>query len=615
MTFFKLTRQLSETAFDQVGQLNPQLLREWQGRLKWRNLILTGLLSVVAQGVLMLKTLVQLPTHENSGDSYCILLKGISRCRLGQWDEPLINWPFVWADIFRDASFVMVWVLIFGGVYLLAADLSKESRRGTLNFLRMSPLPGRKILIGKLWGVPALLYVGVGSMLPLHIGTGMLAGYPAGRLGLFYILLGAIAFCYYGAALWFALLAEKLQGFQTWVISGLSAGLLVLGWEFEHYKFSGDWFRFFNPLHILSDWEVKGLDYRTTWAFNQGEHLRGFRDLAWFFQPVGDHANVFWAFALANAIGLGLWFWMVLERKFQTPIKTAISKRQSYGLTLFFSTLVIGFDMQFLPKSPDIHFSRSLMDIFWSYGIAMMIWHAALMFLLLPARQTLLDWTRYRHQQPRESLRASIGYEPEDRLEDRETAHKSAHKSTGNSLILDLLLNDNSPSTVAYFVNLAITGGVLLPGICLYRSVGRNIALGIDLWGWVLCAFFLLACALIVQLISLANLVHWRWIALGAITAAIVGWPTILAMLMIENGSGFLRHLWLITAFPFYIVDDASYLGLGCAIALHLTLLTTLSLLLTRRCQILGRSEWKALVESTHGPERRESPTRKSLTA
>ncbi|MEL6472344.1 MAG: hypothetical protein AAFQ74_21680 [Cyanobacteria bacterium J06623_4] len=594
MMFFtftrRLTRRLSETAFDRVGQLNPQLLREWQGRLKWRNLLFTFLLSAVVQGVLILKTLVELPVHKNANARYCLVVENISHCQLDQWDKPLINWPFVWADIFRDASFVMVWVLIIGGVYLLAADLSKESRRGTLNFLRMSPQPGQQILTGKLLGVPVLLYLGVGALLPLHMSAGAMAGYPMGRLGLFYVLLGAIAFCYYAAALWFALLAEKLQGFQTWLISALSGGLLLLGWEFEHYKFAGDWFRLFSPLHLLADWKVMGLDSRTDWAFSQGERLHGYRELGWFLLPVGHHANLFWAFALVNAIGLGLWFWVALKRKFQSPTKTTISKRQSYGLTVFFSVVVIGFDLQTIPVREGLY-ARSLMTAFWSYSVSMMIWCIVLMFLLLPAKQTLLDWTRYRHQQPREGSKAlSI----DEQLRDSQTKNRP----TGNSLMRDLLLHDNSPSTLAYFLNLCIMGSVLLLGSGVYHLKGHIIAASGEFLGLLISASVLLACALIIQLIALMNLHHWRWVAAGTVAAVIGGWPIILAMLGVDSYSGVSNYLWLTTAFSSHVVGGASGLILLGAIASHLAVLASLSLLLTRRCKVLGYSEWKALLAS-----------------
>ncbi|RQH23304.1 hypothetical protein D5R40_27115 [Okeania hirsuta] len=50
-------------------------------------------------------------------------------------------------------------VILIGGVYMLVADLAKEKRLGTLNFIRLSPQSIQKILLGKLLGVPILIYL------------------------------------------------------------------------------------------------------------------------------------------------------------------------------------------------------------------------------------------------------------------------------------------------------------------------------------------------------------------------------------------------------------------------------------------------------------------------
>ncbi|MEO0771510.1 MAG: hypothetical protein AAFY72_19165, partial [Cyanobacteria bacterium J06649_4] len=69
----KLSSHLSDQFFDQVGHFNPQLLREWQGRLRWRNFLMTFVLSFFVQAVVVLQRLAQLPTSKFSGMSrYCL---------------------------------------------------------------------------------------------------------------------------------------------------------------------------------------------------------------------------------------------------------------------------------------------------------------------------------------------------------------------------------------------------------------------------------------------------------------------------------------------------------------------------------------------------------------
>ncbi|MEL6815620.1 MAG: ABC transporter permease subunit [Cyanobacteria bacterium J06598_3] len=584
--FAKLFSQLSERAFDKIGHYNPQLLREWQGRLRWRNLLLTVVLSVFVQGLLLVQRLTQLPTKGAIDSAYCILkasqnvdvTKGQNfyNCQLGANDYPLINWPFLWADVFRDLSYCLVWVAIVGGVYLLAADLAKEARRGTLNFLRMSPQSGRQILVGKLLGVPVLMYLGIGAMLPLHLMTGLMSSYSLVRVLTFYGLLGAIALCFYTATLWFTLLTKGLRGLQAWIVSGLSFGLLLFGWNLKHEEFATDWFRLFNPLHILADWNVKGLDSRSIWPFDQGESLNRFRDLRWFSVPVGEHSHWFALFALANALVLGLWFWTVLQRKFKTPAKTALGKQQSYGLTLCLSLIMMGFNIQ---KIASARKPSSLPDHdFVSYSIAMAIWGVALMFLLLPSKQVLLDWARYRHQRPHQQ------------------SSSAKNRRSRRSLVTELLTYDESPSPLAFAVNLGIVAVIFLLGLGIYTWIIPVDIQPSNFVTWVLVAAVLISCSLTVQWIALSDLTHWRWVTLGAIAAIILGWPLALIMVGIEPYQAQTNTLWLTTAFPGRVVSRASGLSILLALATHLVIITSLSVFLTRRCQFLGQSEWKALM-------------------
>ncbi|MGD1895910.1 MAG: ABC transporter permease subunit [Phormidesmis sp.] len=563
----KLLTYFSETLFDRVGHFNPQLLREWQGRLRWRNVILTGLFSLLVQGAVVFQRLTQLPTGKYSNSRYCLRLVDSNQyCELGPGKMPLIDWTFVWADVFRDLSFVLVWTLIVAGVYLLAADLSKESRRGTINFLRMSPLSRREILVGKLLGVPILLYLGIGLLLPLHLLTGLGSTYPLTAILGFYSLLGALTFCFYAAGLWFALLGTGLQGLQTWLISGLSFGLLTLGLNITHTRSSADWFHLFNPLQVLTAWLVKGTDGRTLFPFDQGPGNGLFRSLSWLYLPVGDRVSWFLLFALANALVLGLWFWTVLERKFQMPTNTLLSKRQSYGLTLYLSVIILGFEMQYIPEKTQLQPTGYISEYFWGYPISMMIWSLLLMFLLLPSKQSLLDWTRYRHQTSRS--------------------------------VADLFHHDGSPSAFAFVTNMAIIGGVLLLGVGAQGLIVGTMHPPSIFWTWLCCAAALIICSLVVQWISLSNFLHWRWLAIGAVAAVIAGWPILLAMGEIDTYSESHRFLWLTTAFPQAAINEVQILEMCLAIAVQLTIIAGLSWCLNRRCQVLGQSEWKALLET-----------------
>lgn len=567
--FSKLAAKLLEPVADRIGHYNPQLLREWQGRLRWRNLIIVGILSVAVQGLLLLQRLAQLPMGKNSQgqyySQYCVHTEEYdSLCKLGANGLPTIEWTVLWADVFRDLSMAMVWVLIVGGVYILAADLSKENRRGTLNFLRMSPLPGRSILIGKVIGVPVLLYLGIGAMLPLHIAMGLMGSYLPTYLLAFYVLLVAIALCFYAATLWFTLLTKGLQGFQTWLIAGLSLGILLPAQFMNRSNSFLDWAHYLNPLHIFASWPVQRVGKEVAWPFNQGLSSGEFRYLGWFYLPMGNHNYWFLGFAIASALILGLWFWVLLERKFQAPANTAIGKRQSYGLTLYLSLMIMGLSLQELPDK-DAPWKTDL----WGYLVAMTILGVVLMFLLLPSKQRLLDWARYRHHQP----------------------------SRKYSLIADLLCHDGSPLTLALAVNLGLITVTLLLGIGLHHAI-FPLQDETDLFvGWILISALLVICSLVVQWIALSDLLHWRWVAFGTVAAILLGWPAVLGMTGVDQYGGALTYLWLTTLFSAGVVSGVNAGEMGIAIATYMSLISILSFLLSRRCQILGQSEWKMLMD------------------
>ena len=115
---------------------NPQLVREIKGRFRLPNILITIGISVLCQMIVFFRRLDGFP--------------GIN-----------IN-PRVVTELklFYSISILAVFVLIVGGTYMLINDLATEERRGTLNFIRLSPQSAQSIFIGKLLGVPSLLYLG-----------------------------------------------------------------------------------------------------------------------------------------------------------------------------------------------------------------------------------------------------------------------------------------------------------------------------------------------------------------------------------------------------------------------------------------------------------------------
>jgi ABC-type Na+ efflux pump permease subunit len=59
--------------------------------------------------------------------------------------------------MFMSLSVFVLFIMLGVGTYMLISNLANEERRGTLNFIRLSPQSTLSVLGGKLLGVPILL--------------------------------------------------------------------------------------------------------------------------------------------------------------------------------------------------------------------------------------------------------------------------------------------------------------------------------------------------------------------------------------------------------------------------------------------------------------------------
>ncbi|NJK76806.1 MAG: ABC transporter permease [Microcoleus sp. SU_5_6] len=71
---------------------------------------------------------------------------------------------------------MLPYVVFSLGSYFIVSDLAEEQKRGTLNFIRLSPRPAWQILLGKLLGIPVLLYLSIAFAIPLHCFAGLRGG-------------------------------------------------------------------------------------------------------------------------------------------------------------------------------------------------------------------------------------------------------------------------------------------------------------------------------------------------------------------------------------------------------------------------------------------------------
>lgn len=384
---------------------NPQFFREVKGRFKPKNIGIAIAGSLVAQSILLLFMWMALPSSiKDAYNRYCLSQGSYyeRQCVLDATGNLLINWQLWWFDLFSILSWVVPFLLLVGGVYQLIADLAKEERRGTLNFLRLSPQTSQSILIGKLLGVPLVLWLAAIVAVPLHLWSAAVAAVSTPAVLSIYLVTLMTCGLFYTGAVLYALLGKA----QAWLGAG------------------GVWFGY----------SIMFLAWQSTGEYATGRLYLG--PQKWYFLSINQ--SLLWSVLFASMIcvlgALGLW--KAINRRFRNPSSTLISKRQSYIMTLGFEIFLLGFAVRYIDKD----FFYLIPDLI-GFMVGNTIWFLALMVALTPQRQVLLDWTRYRQNH-------DFQYQPRQR-----------------SLLRDLISGEKSPALVAIALNLLISVAVLTPWI------------------------------------------------------------------------------------------------------------------------------------------------------
>jgi hypothetical protein len=134
-----------ERLLDRLGEWNPQLWREIKSRVSLPGILAATLVSAIAQFIAWSHFRPSF-THTYGREYNLSAWMGMSE--------------------FLDRE---IWlVLALGGIYLIATNFRQELDRDTLNLVNLSPTSIYKIIIGKILGVPILLYWVVLLTMPLH---------------------------------------------------------------------------------------------------------------------------------------------------------------------------------------------------------------------------------------------------------------------------------------------------------------------------------------------------------------------------------------------------------------------------------------------------------------
>lgn len=508
---------------NQLGEWNPQLFRELKGQLTTRNLFLGITISFVCQFLLLLLG------SQMGGDS-------------------TNSWYILWEGVFQKLNWILPFLLLTCGVYLLMSDLGKEEHRGTLNFIRLSPQPSQSILLGKMLGVPAVLYLGIIIALPLHFGSALAADFPLSWLLEIYLLWGIGCGLFYSSAFLMTLLYGAKSGIQALAWSGALLGFF-LGWVYIFF---------------------------INFIFAQFGSSNGLSNWYWFSLPVGADPQLIFLWMLITLSVATYWIWQAVNRVFRNPNSTVVSKSQSYWLVASIQVWLLGFfvpplnafssDSQIFIDS-QINLGGLTLFVFNPVGLL------SLSGVLSPRPQALRDWARYRH-----------------------TSHFTDKKLLNRSLRQDLIWGEKSPAVVAIAINFLLTTAIWLPWIVLRLEQVESSKDFVT--PSILLALFLTLNAILIY-VAIAQVMvfmsRWQqsaWIV-GTVGVLVGGLFAIWATMGMSPLD--MPFLLLLSPLPAVAFNHASATTIFLGLLTQLGILGLLTLQLTRQFRKLGESTSKGL--------------------
>ncbi|AFY53038.1 hypothetical protein Riv7116_0435 [Rivularia sp. PCC 7116] len=557
-------------SIDKIGDWNPQLLRELKGRLKPFPVIIAIVTSLATQLIIFLYQLRDFPGENyRTYSKYCKardlgkLNPELRYCPTNQIDMQLW-WRDHWEYIFLALSVILIFTLLVAGTYLIVNDLSQEERRGTLNFIRLSPQSETSIFTGKLIGVPVLIYLVSLAAIPFHIFSGKLANISFSHILCFYLILIASCICFYSVALLIGIFGGSvLSGFKPWLASGLLMLFLMITVgmnQSSYYEANIAFFRLFSPLD-MTNFLFPNLFYKKSVALEE---------LRFFSLPLGRSIVTLVAIHLLNYAVWTYWAWQGLKRCFRNPNATIFSKQQSYLIVTNFEIIILGFLLSENFSSKH-NFFNSLESLYiWNLFLFI-----GLFAIILPPRQAVQDWARFRYH------RVSVN-----------------SNSSKNSLVSDLLVSEKSPAILAIGITLLIAASAFMVMILNLEThfYGINYQV-LGCLGVLLFISSTIIYATIAQImLMLKNSKRHLW-ALGATGASIILPAFILLILSVPASStdNIGSLLWLFTTGFWYGVENSRISSVFTVFVCQSTIAALLNWYLIKQVKSAGESATKAL--------------------
>jgi hypothetical protein len=534
---------------DRAGDANPQIFRELKERLTPRNIAIAIVGSLIIQGLVLLYFHGQLPIPDSfnpvdtkTNNIYCDF-DSIEKyreydalCKLDGAGHFFINWQKWFADIFIFLSWILPFGLILGSVYMLVADLVREEKRGTLNFIRLSPQSAQQIFVGKILGVPILVYVATAFMLPLHLYSGCSAGGNLLFVGSWYLAIGS---------LWFLLASLSVLYV---LLGGFQAILTVIAVSYPLWM----------PIAAINSFASSTLAN----SFSS-ENI----EPSWFGIPIASNAILFNIFGTICSLAASYGVWQALERRYHNPTATIISKSQSYLANLCWQIWIAGFA---IPALTRYYYNEAVFG--WLVGIDFVAL-SLLIPMLLPSKQALQDWSRYR----------------------RERVTHQHRQFWQRELVQDLIQNDKSPALLAIALNIGMAMIMWIPVsiVMLFRnfSYGINTLAGIGLGASVILIYTAIAH------LGLFLNVRKRKLWISALVGGVILAPSLVAWLLSTSHAPteLVSLLLLFSPFAAMGISQSGGVSIIGAFVAQLAIFAALTRQLQRKLQISGRSQTQEL--------------------
>jgi hypothetical protein len=289
-------------------------------------------------------------------------------------------------------------------------------------------------------------------------------------------------------------------------------------------------------------------------------HSGGLINLHWYGQTLWQNAWSGMVLMIVNYAIWTFWIWQGLQRRFQNPLATVISKAHSYGVSACFIVLSLGFVIQDVSEYR-FHNNFQILQLF------NLMLFLILIAALSPHRQTLQDWSRYRHQNPQET----------------------------RSLWKDLIIGQKSPAILAIALNIGLVTLYTIPSLFLLPLDEHRISL---LAGLMVTGTIALIYATIAQLTVMLKTNKRGLIASGTITGLIILPMICFAIFGIDPSD--LSILWLFSALPSVATEYLSASSLFLGFLGQLAAIATLNLQMTRVLRKAGMSETKTLLSQAN---------------